>query len=139
MPGLLLCLVLGTVGCGGGNPKTEEYTITVTANPAEGGTASGGGAYKKNEVAKVEVTANEDYIFVCWTEKGTEVSAKATYEFPVTAHRDLVANFTIPEAGAYILSGEVTNGCSGVTIKVVGDEFQSVYKHTVTKIISIQN
>ena len=75
-------------------PAPEQYTIAVSANPAAGGTVTGGGTYNKDEQVTVEATANANYSFTNWAEGGTEVSTTAAYTFPATADRTLVANFT---------------------------------------------
>ncbi|MCR5588157.1 MAG: T9SS type A sorting domain-containing protein [Bacteroidales bacterium] len=73
-------------------PATD-YTISVTANPAEGGTATGGGTYQEGTSCTVNATANTSYDFLNWTENGNVVSTNANYTFTVTGDRTLVANF----------------------------------------------
>ena len=81
-----------------GNLLTREvetrFTITVNADPAAGGTVTGGGTYDKDSQATVGAAANAGYRFVNWTEGGTEVSASAEYIFAVTGDRTLIANFS---------------------------------------------
>jgi len=84
----------------GGNIQTVSIaantaTITVAANPSEGGTVSGGGTYNQGESCTVSATANTGYTFTNWTENGTAVSINANYTFNVSGDRSLVANFTI--------------------------------------------
>ena len=69
-----------------------EYTVSVSANPAEGGTVTGGGTYQQNQSCTVSATVNTGYIFVNWTENGEVVSEDQTYTFVVTGNRTLVAN-----------------------------------------------
>ena len=72
-----------------------KHTVSVSANPAEGGTVTGGGSYADHAVVVVTATAGDDYLFVNWTENGTEVSKNASYDFFMgKADRILVANFT---------------------------------------------
>ena len=71
----------------------NEYTITVSANPSNGGTVSGGGTYQQGQSCTVTATANSGYTFTKWTENGTQVSTDANYTFTVTGNRNLVANF----------------------------------------------
>ena len=73
--------------------KIDSFAINVSANPADGGTVSGGGNYDYGENCTVVATANEGYDFINWTENGNEVSTDATYSFTVTGNHDLVANF----------------------------------------------
>ena len=77
----------------GNCPAISQYTITATANPAEGGTIEGADLYFEDETCTLIATANEGFIFVNWTEGGEEVSTEATYSFEVTGDRELVANF----------------------------------------------
>ena len=70
-----------------------NHTITVSANPAEAGTVTGGGEFEETDEITVKATANEGYEFVNWTENEVEVSTDAEYTFEVLADRALVANF----------------------------------------------
>ncbi|MBQ7109180.1 MAG: InlB B-repeat-containing protein [Clostridia bacterium] len=70
-----------------------SYTVTVSANSAEGGTVTGGGTYPENYSLTVTATANSGYKFVKWTEDGSQVSTDASYTFPVTVNRNLTAEF----------------------------------------------
>ena len=73
-------------------PPTQ-YTVSVSANPTEGGTAGGGGNYDEGASVTVTAEAAANYHFVNWTVGGEVVSTAASYTFPVTAGCDLVANF----------------------------------------------
>ncbi len=72
----------------------KGYKISVSANTQEG-TVEGAGIYDPDKTTEVKVKAvpNEGYEFVNWTENGTVVSDKATYEFILQGDRNLVANF----------------------------------------------
>ena len=72
---------------------TEERVITVTADPSEGGTVTGGGNFNFGENCTVSATANEGYTFMYWTENDEVVSTETTFSFAVTGDRNLVANF----------------------------------------------
>ena len=74
--------------------QPQNYTISVSANPTNGGTVSGGGTYQQGQSCTVHATANTGYTFTNWTENGTVVSTQAQYSFTVTGNRTLVANFT---------------------------------------------
>lgn len=64
----------------------ETHTITVNANPAEGGTVTGGGTYAYGQLASLSATANEGYEFLTWNDGVTTanriimVTQDATYE-----------------------------------------------------------
>ena len=69
------------------------YTVSVSANPSNGGSVSGGGTFPASSTATLTATANPDYAFTKWTENGYTVSTDANYTFTVTSDRTLVANF----------------------------------------------
>ena len=96
-----------TVGGGGGT----TYNITVSANPTNGGTVTGGGAYNQGQSCTVTATANSGYTFTNWTENGNVVSTQANYTFNVNSNRTLVANFTAQTQQYNItVSANPTNG-----------------------------
>ena len=74
----------------------SEYTVTVSANPTNGGTVTGGGTFPTGSSCTVTATANTGYTFVNWTENGNVVSTNASYTFTLTYNRNLVANFAVP-------------------------------------------
>ncbi len=75
------------------NFSAITYTITVSANPSNSGTTSGGGTYNHGQSCTVIATSADGYTFMNWTENGTVVSTDANYTFVVTSNRSLVANF----------------------------------------------
>ena len=72
---------------------TESFNITVSVNPTQAGTASGGGEYQFGETCTVSVRVNDGYTFTGWTENGNVVSTDLSFSFTATCARDLVANF----------------------------------------------
>ena len=89
----------------GNCPQVSPYTITATADPAEGGSIEGAELYFEGETCTLTATPAEGYHFVNWTENGVEVSTDATYAFEVTADRELVAHF---EADVPVVGQTVT-------------------------------
>ncbi|MBQ5729967.1 MAG: C10 family peptidase [Bacteroidaceae bacterium] len=102
----------------------EHYSVNVTANPTNGGTAiiwmgtdgSVGVNVQEGTTVTLQATANAGYNFVNWTHKvsGEVVSTEATFDITVNAAADYVANFeqvelpevpsTTPEDGkAYVI------------------------------------
>jgi hypothetical protein len=69
--------------------------ITVSANPANGGTVTGAGTYDSGTTATLTATANEGYTFTNWTRNGVVISTNATYSFTVSTAAEYVANFTL--------------------------------------------
>ena len=78
------------------NFTLNTYMVTVSVNPAGAGTITGDGTYNHGAQATLTATAASRYVFVNWTENGTEVSTNATYSFTVTEDVTLEANFEIP-------------------------------------------
>ncbi len=72
---------------------TTNYSITATANPANGGTVTGGGTYTQGSTCTLHASANNGYQFVNWTKNGTQVSTNPNYSFTVTGNAAYVANF----------------------------------------------
>lgn len=73
--------------------QTQQYAISVTASPSNGGNVTGGGTYNQGSSCTVHASANSGYSFVNWTENGSQVSTNANYTFTVTGDRSLVAHF----------------------------------------------
>ena len=71
----------------------EKCTISLTADPTDGGTVSGGGKVIKEKTAIVSAMPNAGYEFVNWTENDAVVSTDSTYSFTASADRNLTAHF----------------------------------------------
>jgi hypothetical protein len=69
------------------------YTISVRANPEEGGNVTGSGTYVQDIPITLIATPNEGYEFTNWTENGVIQCLTNQYEFVVDRNRVLVANF----------------------------------------------
>ncbi len=104
----------------------KVYTVTVSANPAAGGTATGGGSFNEGTSVTVAATANTGYTFANWTEGTTVVSTSPGYTFTASGNRNLVANFTLnvysigvsakPTAGGTATGGGSYNYSSSATV-----------------------
>ena len=77
------------------NFSLNNYDITVEANPAEGGTATGAGNYDHGTTATLGAIANTGYHFVNWTKDGNEVSTDNPFDLIVTEAGNYVANFAL--------------------------------------------
>ena len=87
------------------------YTVSVSANPTNGGSVTGGGTYTEGESCTITATPNTNYTFANWTENGTVVSTNASYTFTVNENHTLVANFTyVPPTYTISVSANPTNG-----------------------------
>ena len=86
-----------------------SYTISVCANPTNGGTVTGGGSYNYGESCTVTASSSMGYAFINWTENDTEVSATSSYTFVVTGDRVLVAQFYFNATAPTVTTNNVTN------------------------------
>ncbi len=68
--------------------------VTLSSNPAAGGTTNGAGTFAQGSEVTVTATPNTGYVFTNWTESGTEVSKSSSYKFTMPGNRTLVANFS---------------------------------------------
>lgn len=92
--------------------KETKYTVTVVANPAEGGivSVSDGGNAVEGATLEVTATANTGYRFVNWTKNAEEISTSASFEYTVPAEDvTLTANFAPLPVITYELNGGVWN------------------------------
>jgi hypothetical protein len=94
------------------NFTLNNYTVTVSANPSNGGSVTGGGTFTYGQSCTVTATANTGYTFTNWTENGNVVSNNANYTFTVEGNRNLVANFT---AITYTITVSANPSNSGTT------------------------
>lgn len=73
----------------------EPGFVVTAADPAEGGSITGAGAYAPGSEATLTAAANEGYTFVNWTKNGVVVGTDAAIRFPVTGVTNLVAHFSL--------------------------------------------
>lgn len=84
-----------------GNPDNPDApvlpvysTVTTSANPAAGGTVSGGGRYQVGTAVALKATANQYYKFRDWTKNGQVLSTQPSFTYTVEeGNPHIVANF----------------------------------------------
>lgn len=103
----------------------SQFAVTLSSNPAAGGTTDGEGSYTAGTSVTVIATKNTGYSFVSWTDKttGLVASTSPSYTFPLSANRSLVANFVL---NTYTLTIIAANGT------VVKTPDQANYNHGST-------
>ena len=93
---------------------TNQYTITVNASPAEGGTVSGGGNYAYGATATLTATPNSGYSFLQWSDGNTSnprsvtVTGNATYTALFLAAGG--ETFLVTVTSSNVLLGQVSGG-----------------------------
>ena len=80
---------------------SENNTITAICNPAEGGSATGGGTFTTGETCTLSATANEGFTFMNWSYNGNVVSTEPIYSFIVTEAAEYLANFECNNFGDF--------------------------------------
>ena len=81
------------------NFAMSDYTLTLLAQPAEGGTVTGGGVYNFGNQVEVDAIPNEGWHFVNWTDSDGNVVSGDSFnviEMPA-ADLSLTANFELSE------------------------------------------
>ncbi len=82
----------------------NSYTITVSANPASGGSVSGGGSYYYGDYATLTASAYSGYEFVGWSDG----SSQNPHQVLVTGNATYTATFSEVGATYYTVSGYVS-------------------------------
>lgn len=107
----------------------QDYTVTISVNPALSGTTTGAGTYASGTNVTVTAAPAIGYQFVNWTENSVQASSTSSYTFLITADRTLVANFSLlqyniaaspspAEGGTVTGAGEYSHGAT-VTLTAV--------------------
>lgn len=81
--------------------QAKTYTVSVLADPTNGGLVSGDGSYSHGQNCTLTAIANEGFDFVKWTREDEFVSSNASYTFPVTNSAIYTAHF---QATSYTIS-----------------------------------
>jgi uncharacterized repeat protein (TIGR02543 family) len=101
----------------------QDYTVTISANPALSGTTTGAGTYASGTNVTVTAVPSAGYQFVNWTENSVTASTLSSYTFLLIADRTLVANFSLlqynitaspipAEGGTVTGAGEYSHGAT---------------------------
>jgi len=75
------------------NFAINQYTISTSSYPSNGGFTSGGGRYDCGQNIIVQATANPGYTFIQWTENSSLVSTSNHFGLTVSRDYYLIANF----------------------------------------------
>ena len=88
----------------------NQYYITATANPNEGGDIYGSAAYWYGESCTLTASANTGYHFVNWTKDGIQVSTDISYTFTVTEDATFVGHFELNQYQINAMSDPIDGG-----------------------------
>ncbi len=76
-------------------PETTMYALELTANPANGGTVSGGGNYEEGEEVEIKAIAAQGYTFKQWSDGVTD----STRTLTIDGDKTLTATFEATQSG----------------------------------------
>jgi len=116
-----------------GTPMAADYVwnfttipqLTLSSNPALGGTTTGAGVFIQGSSVTAVAVPNVGYTFFNWTEGATVVSTSASYQLTMAGNKTLAANFTAqyvinvlsnPVLGGTTLGGGTFNAGASVTV-----------------------
>ena len=114
-------------GCGGednpsggnGTPQTDsEFTLSVSANPPDGGSISSNpsnSSYANGYEVIVTATAAKDYVFTGWS--GASTSTNTSITITMNENKTLTANFAVVDGVTYTVTYN-GNGNTGGTAPV---------------------
>ena len=88
------------------NFEANNYEVSVTIDPLEGGSVLGEGEYDYGTTCTLSSIPNDGYVFLKWTDSfGNVVSNEPTYSFTVTGDVNFTAIFETLPNGVYIGTG----------------------------------
>ena len=105
--------------------QINSYTLTLNADPIEGGDVFGAGVYLFNETVEVDAVPNEGWEFVEWTDgDGNFVSDQAFNEITIPADDlTLIANFTMIDYTLTLVANPTDGGVvTGAGVYNFGDQ-----------------
>lgn len=96
----------------GGN----TFELNLSANPSEGGTLNGSGAYYPGDFANIQAIENPDFVFQSWMLNGQQMSVNNQFGFTVNEDLNFIADFleVESEAESYSLSLNVNPENAGI-------------------------
>ena len=108
---------------------SEQFTITTSATPEEGGTVTPTQQVNNGGIATVTATTNDGYLFDGWYENGVQVSTEESYTLEaVVADHNLTAQF---EAG-FDVTLTADPATMNTLVTFTGDGLSKTGDHTIT-------
>uniref|UniRef100_UPI003593E5DA InlB B-repeat-containing protein n=1 Tax=Acetobacterium malicum TaxID=52692 RepID=UPI003593E5DA len=113
------------------NFSQQGYTLSLTANPTNGGTVSSGGTnLVYGQVINIQATPADGYVFSGWVDgSGNTVSSKPNASITITGNQALTANFSAvqypitvtpsPAAGGTVAGGGSFEDGASVTLTAI--------------------
>lgn len=94
-------------------PAIANFSVTVSSNPAAGGTVSGAGAYNAGSSVTLTATPNSGYTFTSWS--GDASGSVNPLTFTINSNRNITANFTAggPAIAPGVGPGPIVLGTAG--------------------------
>ncbi len=110
---------------------TPQYLVSLSSNPAIGGSVNGQGSYNLGSLVSISAVPNTGYEFINWTENGNVISSNQTYSFSLITDRSILANFKLkqftinltssPQQGGTTTGNGVYNYGVSLTVKAISN------------------
>ncbi|MFP4447823.1 MAG: InlB B-repeat-containing protein [Bacteroidales bacterium] len=84
--------------------EIPTYSLTLIAEPEEGGEVQGSGEYQEDEEVMITATPNEGYEFVNWTDEDDEIVSEETEFNYKTSNEDMTFTANFEEIPTYSLT-----------------------------------
>ncbi|WP_166664844.1 ice-binding family protein [Pedobacter metabolipauper] len=94
---------------------TTIPAVSLSVDPAIGGTVTGAGSFAQGSSATVVATPSAGYTFTSWTENGTVASTSPSFQFTMAGNKALVANFTVIPPGSFAVNLSSSPAAGGIT------------------------
>jgi uncharacterized repeat protein (TIGR02543 family) len=104
------------------------FTVTATADPADGGAVAGGGSFTNGSLATLTATPSNGFDFVGWT--GDATGTNNPLSVTVNTNLSITANFVASSTNLTVTI--VTNGSGTVTPDLTGQTIKSDRRYTLT-------
>lgn len=123
----------------------NPHTLTLDADPVEGGTVEGAGTYSHGQNVTISATPHEGYNFISWTENGEFLSGEPVLSFELSEDRNITAVFednnyelnlvASPEVGGSVYGDGIYAGNSEVQVTATPNSDYSFDYWTLNGII----
>ncbi len=108
--------------------QPDVFTLTLLAEPENGGQPTGGGEYEEGEVIPLSAAPNEGYEFVQWTDAdGNEVSDQEDFEFSMPGEDvTLIAHYSFSTFSlSFHIENEAGEAIDDASILFDGDQYEA--------------
>lgn len=118
---------------------TTNYTLTLLADPTNGGTVAGGGSYVAGEYATITATENSGYKFIGWYENGEAKNWANPVTIGVSNNRTITAKFEPVSGGELTVNEGIETSFDVAQCTEQGGSNTSLSNYTLIKFVPKQS